>query len=133
MTSQWRVSQFTAKEAVWWVAQSQAEVALPRGPGSDEGIVAEPPDHDQNRFNVPVGECVDVLEDLEAGTKVSPVSERRIRSMTGVGGLEVSEGLVLDLSILSKGAAEIIDGVGDTQRRSRIPSTLQVSHVRIIT
>ena len=52
--------------------QSQDEVALPRGPGSDEGIEAEPPDHDQNRFNVPVGECMDVLEDLGGGYEGFP-------------------------------------------------------------
>ena len=42
------------------------------GRGSDEGIEAEPPDHDQNRFNVPVGECVDVLEDLGGGHEGFP-------------------------------------------------------------
>jgi hypothetical protein len=61
--------------------QGGDEVALPRGAGGDEGVEAEATDQGKDRFDVAIGWVRRMRKVSAAGTKVSLLRERRIKSM----------------------------------------------------
>ena len=91
----------------------QDEVTWPRGPGGDEGVEAEATDHRQNRFDMAMRPRAEDAKGVGGGDEGLPL-ERAADQVNDrdreVG--EVSEGLMLDLAVLSKGASEIVTGVG---------------------
>jgi hypothetical protein len=91
----------------------QHEVTLPRGPGGDEGVEAEATDHRQDGFDMAMRPRAEDAKGVGGGDEGLPL-ERAADQVNDrdreVG--EVSEGLVLDLAVLSKGASEIVTGVG---------------------
>ena len=87
----------------------QHEIAWPRGPGGDERIEAEPADHGQDGFDVSMRECVQGWEHFGGGYEGLPLERAADQVDDGEWQIgEVSQGFMLDLAILSKGATEII-------------------------
>src|SRR5208337_5001874 len=74
-----------------------------------------PADHGQDGFDVSMGECVQGWEHFGGGYEGLPLERAADQVDHGEWQIgEVSQGFMLDLAILSKGATEIIAGVGDT-------------------
>jgi hypothetical protein len=91
----------------------QDEVTLPRGPGGDEGVEAEATGHRQDRLDVAMRPGAEDAEGLGGGDEGLPLERAadQVDEMDREVG-EVSQGLVLDLAVLAKGAPEIVTGIG---------------------